>query len=158
MSRLLVGIFPLNENKISLQQLVYQTLKRLEFAPNLSMLTTSVQDNMPLLFIDAALVSQALATVIFNGLLRAKERVNLSIEQRLSKNEIKIVISDDGPLLPSEYQSRLFERFLPQVDSSPRGLGYHVAKGIIRAHEGRINASIQETNGLSIEILLPITE
>lgn len=156
MSRLLVGIFPLEESKTTPQQLLEATLARLSFVHNKDIITTQIHESTPSMLVDSLLMSQALATILYNSLSRAREKVCISVEQKQSKNEVKIIISDDGPLLKSEFYSRLFERFVPQVESYPRGLGFHVAKGVIRAHEGRISALSNEEQGLSIEILLPV--
>ena len=59
-----------------------------------------------------------------------------------SKNEIEIVVEDDGPGVPPEAMEKIFERFYtdrPDQDFGQNsGLGLSISKQIVEAHGGRI--------------------
>jgi two-component system, OmpR family, sensor histidine kinase ChvG len=61
---------------------------------------------------------------------------------RRSKNEIEIIVEDDGPGVPPEAMEKIFERFYthrPHQDFGQNsGLGLSISKQIIEAHDGRI--------------------
>jgi len=58
------------------------------------------------------------------------------------RNEIEIVVEDDGPGVPPEAMERIFERFYthrPEQDFGQNsGLGLSISKQIVEAHDGRI--------------------
>jgi two-component system sensor histidine kinase ChvG len=61
---------------------------------------------------------------------------------RRSKNEIEIIVEDDGPGVPPEAMEKIFERFYThrphQAFGQNSGLGLSISKQIIEAHDGRI--------------------
>jgi two-component system sensor histidine kinase ChvG len=58
------------------------------------------------------------------------------------KNEVEIVVDDDGPGVDPEVLERIFERFYThrphQAFGQNSGLGLSISKQIIEAHDGRI--------------------
>jgi two-component system, OmpR family, sensor histidine kinase ChvG len=60
------------------------------------------------------------------------------------RNEIEIIVDDDGPGVPDEAIERIFERFYThrphQAFGQNSGLGLSISKHIIEAHGGRIRA------------------
>jgi two-component system sensor histidine kinase ChvG len=70
---------------------------------------------------------------------------------RRSKNEIEIMVDDDGPGVPPEAMERIFERFYthrPHQDFGQNsGLGLSISKQIIEAHDGRIWVENRQTVG-----------
>ena len=61
---------------------------------------------------------------------------------RRVRNEIEIVVEDDGPGIPPEAMERIFDRFYthrPDQDFGQNsGLGLSISKQIVDAHDGRI--------------------
>jgi two-component system sensor histidine kinase ChvG len=61
---------------------------------------------------------------------------------RRFRNEIEIVVEDEGPGVPAEAVERIFERFYThrpdQSFGQNSGLGLSISKQIIEAHDGRI--------------------
>ena len=77
---------------------------------------------------------------------------------------MRITITDEGPGIPPEFRSRVFEKFfraLRDGDSAgPRppgtGMGLAIARGIVEAHEGRIWIDDVEGGlGTRVVVILP---
>ena len=73
--------------------------------------------------------------------------------------ELHILFSDDGPGVPEETLSYLFDSFYRVDDSRTKpengsGLGLAIVKEIIEGHGGRVEAYLAE--GLGIRIILPL--
>jgi signal transduction histidine kinase len=85
---------------------------------------------------------------------------------RVSLDEIghglTIIVDDDGPGIPDEEKSKVFEPFYrtPAArdhDSQGMGLGLSIARSIILAHGGAIELSDVQPRGLRVRIQLPET-
>ncbi len=67
-----------------------------------------------------------------------------------SKNDIDIIVEDDGPGVPPEAMERIFERFYTQRPDQDfgqnSGLGLSISKQIVEAHDGRIWAQNREAD------------
>ena len=74
---------------------------------------------------------------------------------------IQISVRDDGPGIPFEYQSKIFDKFV-QVKSDKvlggSGLGLAICKEIVRAHGGTIWVDSVPGAGSTFTFTLPIME
>ena len=72
---------------------------------------------------------------------------------RRVRNEIEIVVEDDGPGIPPEAMERIFDRFYthrPDQDFGQNsGLGLSISKQIVDAHDGRIWAENRKSASLN---------
>jgi two-component system sensor histidine kinase ChvG len=66
------------------------------------------------------------------------------VTARRLKNQIEIIVDDDGPGIPAEAMEKIFERFYTHRPHQPfgqnSGLGLSISKHIVEAHGGRIRA------------------
>jgi signal transduction histidine kinase len=74
--------------------------------------------------------------------------------------EIEIIIDDEGPGIPAQQLSRVFDPFYRLEGSRSRdtggvGLGLAIAQSIVQAHRGEIVLSNRPTAGLRARISLP---
>ena len=86
-------------------------------------------------------------------------KIEVTIEEK--EKETGIVIKDTGIGIPSEHQSRVFERFY-RVDKSHSkksggtGLGLSIVKHAVSYHNGTIALASEEGKGTTIEIWFPV--
>ncbi|WP_454783095.1 ATP-binding protein [Legionella sp. WA2022007384] len=77
------------------------------------------------------------------------------------KNEIMLEVSDNGPGIPAELQSRVFERFFRVLgNKSPgSGLGLAIVQQISELHGGRLMLDTpKEGTGLIVRFFIPVQE
>jgi two-component system sensor histidine kinase CpxA len=72
-----------------------------------------------------------------------------------------IVVEDEGPGVPAEALSHLFEPFYRVDEARDRGsggagLGLAIAQQIVALHGGSVNAANREQGGLAVRITLPV--
>ena len=108
---------------------------------------------------DANKITWVLTNLIANALRYAERRITVSA--RLIGRWIHLSVSDDGSGIPTEYQSRIFEKFV-QVKSDKSvggtGLGLAICKEIVRAHKGTIWVDSKPGEGSTFTFTLPAAQ
>ncbi len=109
--------------------------------------------------VDSDRISQVFTNILGNALTHTPSGGSVSVEFG-TKDEITWVsITDTGPGMPAGDVQRIFERFYRGVgnrNSSGRGIGLTIARGIIRAHNGDIDAtSPGPEKGSTFRVTLP---
>ena len=110
------------------------------------------------------LLHRALENIIRNAI--SYTDINTSVEVDLTQQDqthLKIAIGDQGPGVPEDKISSLFDPFvrLSQArdrDSGGYGLGLAIAKRAIEFHQGQISATNKAEGGLLVEVILPLTD
>jgi len=108
----------------------------------------------------ASQLQRAVRNLLDNAERHAASTVTLSVAER--DNAVEVVVSDDGPGIPVDARSRIFERFARLDDArTPRtagtGLGLPIAREIVDAHGGTLTVE-NGTPGARFVILLPRPE
>lgn len=83
-----------------------------------------------------------------------------SVAIQATPKSLEIIIDDEGPGIPAQELSRVFDPFYRLEESRSRdtggvGLGLAIAKSIMQAHRGEIVLSNRPTGGLRAQISLP---
>jgi GAF domain-containing protein len=113
--------------------------------------------------IDKGRVNQVLANLIGNAMKFSPDGGTITVAMYEEKNEVCVVVTDQGIGVPTDKQERIFERFY-QVDGSSRrrfggtGIGLAIVKRIIDAHYGRIWVESEINKGSSFYFALPKAE
>lgn len=133
MSRINSGMMNLKLDWVDLEEIIQQCASTLNVKIQLTTKSKTI------LKADAGLLS-----AIFNNLFSnaANYAGNESIELKISRDSqhLFIRISDKGPGIPEEYHQQIFESFFRLPNSKPggTGLGLSICKGIVEAHNGKI--------------------
>ena len=64
-------------------------------------------------------------------------------------------MQDDGPGFPPDLLPRAFDRFVKGVDSPGAGLGLAIARDLVLAHGGTIEARNLPAGGAEVRFTLP---
>lgn len=123
-------------------------------------ISARLEEPVPELCVDYVLVVNLLQNLLENAHKYSPE--GTPIELRVSyvpeANQIRFSVRDQGPGLLPEELPRIFEKFYRaqgQRHMSGSGLGLFIAKGIVDAHQGRIEATVPPDGGLEISCWLP---
>jgi signal transduction histidine kinase len=79
----------------------------------------------------------------------------ITISVETGESDIVIKILDNGPGIPEELFSRLFEPHFTSKEKG-HGLGLTTCKQIVEGHGGRISAHNNSDQGARMEIALPL--
>ena len=108
--------------------------------------------------VDGDRFEQVFANLLDNAIRHSPDGGEVRLEIRGTDAETHITVSDDGPGIPPEARTRVFERFSRQDPARPRGgagLGLAICEEIVNAHGGRIWIGEHPSHGATIHILLP---
>jgi hypothetical protein len=112
----------------------------------------------PILEADPLLLQQAVLNIVLNAEQAMPEGGRLSVKTAWAPLEGRatIEIEDTGRGLTEEVRSRLFEPFFTTKDvGEGTGMGLAITFGIVRAHEGTLEAQNGEAGGARFVIRLP---
>jgi two-component system sensor histidine kinase CpxA len=115
------------------------------------------------LMVDQRLIHRAIENIIRNALSYSPvdSKVIISCYCMNEHNQVLIDIEDEGPGVPEEQLSKIFNPFY-RVDTSREkntggyGLGLAIARQAIKLHHGEILAKNRAHGGLHVRIILPI--
>jgi two-component system sensor histidine kinase KdpD len=159
-TRLQAGRLSVNRDWESLEEVVASVLRRVEEATGRGTwrVRTDLQDDLPLLEIDATLIEQVLVNLITNALTYAGNdlpiEINISVQ---NENDVLVSVIDHGKGLSTENLTRVFEKFFRVGGNSGTGLGLGLtlARGIVEAHGGQMWATATPGGGLTVQFTLP---
>ena len=103
-------------------------------------LISDLPQDLPNVRADANKITWVLTNLISNALRYVSKGGHITLAAHRIGPHIHLSVHDDGPGIPAEYQSRIFQKFV-QVkgqETDGTGLGLAICKEIVRAHGGAI--------------------
>jgi two-component system, OmpR family, phosphate regulon sensor histidine kinase PhoR len=153
--------------RVTVARVVDAALEGLDSQIKLSGLETvthvrrELAEDLPPVDVDPEAMSEALLNVLSNAVRYGRpDNREISVRAVKRDREVVITIADNGPGIPHQEQSRIFEKFyrvvdpaLPDVEGT--GLGLAMVHHIVRAHRGRITVQSDVGKGAAFHIFLP---
>jgi two-component system OmpR family sensor kinase len=107
-------------------------------------------------------LERVLTNIIGNALRFSPIGKPVTVVASRQDGSVRIAVRDEGPGIPVDQRSRVFERFWQADGSAPTGgggagLGLAISKRIIDAHDGEILVTDNQPNGACVVISLPMT-
>ncbi|WP_457807935.1 ATP-binding protein [Kushneria sp. EE4] len=100
-------------------------------------------DDLPLLYVHAALIEQALVNIVENAIRLSPEQGRITLSARVEGDRLSLVVCDEGPGVPEALRERIFERFFTgeRTDTGPHGsgLGLAICRSMVHAHDGDVH-------------------
>jgi len=163
MARLGHGGLPLERDWTAAGDLLGAALARLQrYHPDI-LLDLQLEPDLPLLYVHAALVEQALLNILENAAGFSPAGAPIRIAARAEGGQLLIDISDRGPGVPPAERSRIFETFYSAGRGDRKahgtGLGLSICRGMIGAHGGSVELlDGLEGAGATFRVRLPLIE
>jgi signal transduction histidine kinase len=114
---------------------------------------------LPMVFADIALVERAISNLLDNAIKYGKESGQVLIELAHTSSSVAINITDDGPGIPEQEQSYIFERYRrgDRTKSARKGagLGLAIVKKILEIHNQSIRVLSETGKGATFAFNLP---
>ncbi len=162
LSQMETGEVKMNFERIDLVEIVDEVFGQLEKSANARQATLRLKTGNPgpvWAKADSQRIQQVLTNLIENGIRYGKEngRVLVTIEE--DKKHLLVSVRDDGPGIPPEHLSRIFERFYRveksrSKDRGGTGLGLAIVKHILSAHKSKITVMSKLEKGTTFRFIL----
>ncbi|MDR3606192.1 MAG: ATP-binding protein [Oligoflexia bacterium] len=111
-------------------------------------------------FADSARLEQVIVNLLENAIKYIPDGGKITITWEAAKDSVLLRIRDNGPGIPAEYHSRLFERFYRvdkgrSRDMGGTGLGLAIVKHIMQRHGGSVSVNSEPGQGTEFVCVFP---
>jgi K+-sensing histidine kinase KdpD len=146
LARLEAGDVQLSRNWRSVEEIIEAALARVEPLMQQHQLKILVENELPVIRVDARAVAEVVYTLLDNATKYAPAGTCITIKaNRAPREMVRISVTDQGLGIPKQLRQQVFEKFVhvrgvPMGVGRPEGIGMglSIAKGIVEAHGGRI--------------------
>nr|WP_304665048.1 sensor histidine kinase KdpD [Pseudomonas savastanoi] len=161
MTRLGHGALKLARDWVSPADIVGSALNRLRAVLAPLQVSTQVTGELPLLYVHAALIEQALVNVLENAARFSPVDGRLQVAAGVLDSELFFSVSDEGPGIPEDERAKIFDMFYTAArgdrGGQGTGLGLAICQGMIGAHGGRLTVEEGiDGQGTRITLFLPL--
>jgi len=121
---------------------------------------TDLPANLPLIWVNAALIDQVLTNLVENALKYTPAQSPLTITAEVQSDTVQVRVIDQGPGIAADALPHIFDKFFRVVGAERHadgtGLGLAICQGIVEAHGGRIWGDNQPQGGAVFTFTLPV--
>lgn len=163
MTRLGHGGLKLSRDWVSPGDIVGSALNRLRAVVAPYRVETRVPAELPLLYVHAALIEQALVNVLENAARFSPPQGRLRVGVEQDEGELRFSVSDEGPGIPQAEREKIFDMFYTAArgdrGGQGTGLGLAICQGMVGAHGGRITVEDGiDGRGTTLVLHLPLQQ
>ncbi|WP_296126111.1 sensor histidine kinase KdpD [Pseudomonas sp. Ga0074129] len=157
MTRLGHGGLKLARDWVAPADIVASATQRLRPVLSALQLEMQVPQQLPLLYVHAALIEQALVNVLENAARFSPPHGRLCVAIEADAEELRFIVSDQGPGIPEHERSKIFNMFYTAArgdrGGQGTGLGLAICQGMLGAHGGRVTVG-EGLDGLGASLTL----
>ena len=162
LSRLDSGRVQLNRELVSLRTAAQEALNDAALLARARGATLENEvDKAVIADVDPERLRQVLANLIDNAIKYGRAHGHVTVTgRRRNGARVEITVRDDGPGIPPEHTTRIFERFYRVDKARSReqggtGLGLAIVKNVVQAHGGEVRVESAPGKGTEFFITLP---
>jgi two-component system phosphate regulon sensor histidine kinase PhoR len=161
LSAIETGQVQFERRPVNVGRLVLRAVERLEALAGRAGLSVEldVPDGLPEVEGDERRLEQVLVNLLHNAIKFTPPQGNVRVSARVEDSEMTVAVADSGVGIASDEIERIFERFYKadrSRSSRGTGLGLALAKHIVNAHGGRLQAESVEGKGSTFRFTLPL--
>lgn len=162
LSQLETGEVRMHFERVDLQHITLELFEQLEPVARAKRTTFRLKTDRPgpyAVKADPQRISQVMTNLLENAVKYGIEQGKVLVTLEEDKKHVLVAIRDNGPGIPPEHLSRIFERFY-RVDKSRSkerggtGLGLAIVKHILNAHKAKITVESRVEKGTTFSFKL----
>lgn len=159
-SRLQAGALELNRSEVALDEISKRLTERFKVQSEIHRFQLDFPADFPAVHADEARLQQVLSNLLSNAVKFSQEGGTIQVSGATRQDEVVICVHDQGPGIPSQETSHIFDRFYRSQEAADRtpgtGLGLYLARAVVEAHGGRIWVDETVETGARICFSLPV--
>lgn len=157
MSRLEAGFLNVKKDWVDINELVHQTLNKLENTLVNFKVVVLLPHNLPLVQLDSGLMEHVLYNLISNATIHTPQHSTITIQAEIVDDNLVLKIADNGPGFPQQEIDSVFNKFyrLQSAKTGGTGLGLSITRGFVEAHGGKIILENLPVCGAKFTIEIP---
>jgi signal transduction histidine kinase len=117
--------------------------------------------NLPPSSIDPVRIEQVVRNLVDNAVKFSPPTGIIDVSVAVRDDMLMVTVKDEGPGVPTEYQSRVFERFFrverEGSNVAGAGLGLAICKRFVELHGGEIALDSRPGQGAAFRFTLPVS-
>ncbi len=159
--RAMVNKRPHEQEVVNLNQMVLEVISFTEYEANRKRVEVSLalSDEVLPVKVDLIQIEQVLLNLVRNAIeamkvLTSRERKLLLTTRRLDRDQVEVVVEDNGPGIDVDMVDHLFDAFFSTKESG-MGMGLPISKKIIEAHYGELYVVSEPGAGAAFHMVLP---
>ena len=162
LSQLETGEVKMNFERVDLAHVIGETFEQLEKIAHVKRTTLRFKAPHPgpvWVKADPQRIAQVMTNLVENAVKYGSDNGRVWVQLEEEKKHILVSVRDDGPGIPPEHLSRIFERFYRveksrSKDRGGTGLGLAIVKHILNAHKTKITVRSQLEKGTTFRFKL----
>jgi signal transduction histidine kinase len=161
LARLEIGSLKLSLSTVNVEALIDEasSMMRSTAERNRQTIDTDVEAGLPSVRADLGRIRQVLLNLVTNATKYCPAGARIVVGARKERTHVVVFVADDGPGVPVDMQSNLFDPYV-QLQAEGRnlrglGLGLAIAKNIVELHGGKIWFDSESGKGTTVGFSLP---
>ncbi|MBN2328331.1 MAG: hypothetical protein JXR73_14385 [Candidatus Omnitrophica bacterium] len=144
-------------------EIIERSLNLVKYAQENVKVDFELPEDLPFIFAQRRQLIQVFSNIILNAFqtLQGEGRVHIRAidAQEEEERHLEISISDDGPGMPYDILTHIFEPFYTtRPDAESTGLGLYISQSIVEAMGGKITVHSIPKHGASFTLRFPLSE
>jgi signal transduction histidine kinase len=151
------GVLQLEIETVDPRALVEETVRSFETLAGSKAVTVTVDTGSapPAIDVDPVRIGEVLSNLLSNAIRHTPSGGRVDVEIAGGYGDLQLQVSDTGAGIPDDELSLVFDRFVRSADTGGTGLGLPIAKRLVEAHGGTIEALRNEGGGTRMRITIP---
>lgn len=157
MSRLESGFIKPKMDWCDINELVYDTVKKIEENKVAQKITININPNLPLAKTDKMLLGQVIYNLLNNACSYTPPNSLVNVTAVVHADILQVIIEDNGQGFPPDEIENVFDKFyrLKSSKAGGTGLGLSIVKGFTESLKGDIRLENIQTGGARFTIEIP---
>jgi signal transduction histidine kinase len=155
------GKTQLNLEPLIMEDLIWEIVSRYSETANVKNITLLMGETEGEILADPHRFMQIMSNLVSNAIKFSPNDHFVTISSVVEAGKVRLMVTDEGPGIPFEEQSALFEPFSklsprPTNGESSTGLGLSIVKELVLLHKGKVGVDSVENNGCTFWVEMPL--
>jgi two-component system OmpR family sensor kinase/two-component system sensor histidine kinase BaeS len=118
-------------------------------------LVPTIDGSVPQAEVDPVRMREVLSNLLSNALRYTPRGGSVRVDATASEGRLRVTVRDSGPGIAADALPHVFDRFYKSEESRGAGLGLAIARSLVVAHGGEIEALSEPGQGTEMRLWLP---